>query len=304
MRVDSDEEAAAASTAVGRRTSQIAMTAQLSNALLERAAAKLRHLQRELLDFDASVPEIVTFRVDGRLFSVRREVLLKDPQSVLFLMATEHFRRGGDENRAGDVIDIPCRDPTLFGMLLNLLRGYRDPVPAPYLEACGAEARFYGLESSWASRYPVAAVGPFRPLVGGGRLFSDVVCAAASPFYSTGRHFITFGVTRCEIAAVGVVAEAARLGRAENIGRCEGLALYWSDGRVAHNFGGLLTEKTGCPFAANAVITVELECEDNIVRWSLLGEQPLSVVRLPPQMAFAFAAVLVKSSEVQILRYE
>ncbi|RNF27352.1 uncharacterized protein Tco025E_00422 [Trypanosoma conorhini] len=304
MHADSDEEAAAACTAVEWRASPGATTAHLSSTALGGIATKLRELQRELVSFDEHVPEIVTFRVDGKLFSVHRELLRNDPQSVLFLMTASRFRHNRDGRRVGDVIEIPGRDATLFGMLMNLLRGYRNPIPEDYREVCSAEARFYGLEHSWESRYPVAAAGPFRPLTCSDRLFSDVVCAAASPFYSSGLHFITFAVTRCETLAVGVVAEGARLNWIDSIGRCEGLALYWNDGRVAHNFRGLCTEKSGCAFTAHAVVKVYLDCEENIVRWSLAGGQSVAVVRLPPETSFAFAAVLVRSSEVQILRSE
>ncbi|EKF38269.1 hypothetical protein MOQ_001525 [Trypanosoma cruzi marinkellei] len=304
MRVDSDEEAAAACTAAKWRPPQSATTSSLPNAALGNIATKLRNLREELVSFDESVPDIVTFRVDGKLFSVHREVLRKDPQSVLFLMAATHSRRGSDGSSVSEVIEIPGRNSALFGMLLNLLRGYRNPIPEAYREVCLAEARFYGLEHSWESRYPVAATGPFRPLICSDRLFSDAVCAAASPFYSSGLHFITFGITRCETVGLGVVAEGARLSWIDSIGRCEDLALYWNDGRVAHNFGGLFTEKTGCSFTSNALIKVELDCEENIVRWSLSGEQSVAVVRLPPKTSFAFATVLVRSSEVQILRGE
>ncbi|RNF04018.1 hypothetical protein TraAM80_05468 [Trypanosoma rangeli] len=301
MHVDSDEEAAAACTAGEWRALQTPTTAHLSNTALGNIATKLRDLRQELVSFDERVPEVVTFRVDGKLFSVHRELLRNDPQSVLFLMTESRFRRDGDGRHVSDVIEVPGRDATLFGMLMNLLRGYRNPIPEAYREACAAEAHFYGLDHSWESRYPVAAVGPFRPLTCSDRLFSDVVCAAASPFYSSGLHCITFGMTRCETLAVGVVAEGAPLRWIDSIGRCEGLALYWNDGRVAHNFGGLCTEKTSCAFTANAVVKVNLDCEENIVRWSLGGEQSVAVVRLPPEASFAFAAVLVRSSEVQIL---
>ncbi|ORC84467.1 uncharacterized protein TM35_000441230 [Trypanosoma theileri] len=304
MFIGSDEETPAACTPGNRRTHQNTARTQFSDVSLTKVANKLRGLQRELLEFDSSVPEIVNFCVDGKRFSVQRDVLLKDPQSVLFLMATMHFRQNSGKDHENDMIEIPCRDAVLFGMLLNLLRGYKNPIPEAYHEACCAEARFYGLQQSWESHYPVAAAGPFRPLSCSDRLFSDVVCAAASPFYSSGLHVITFGVVRCDTAAVGVVAEGACLCSMESIGRCEGLALCWNDGRVAHNFGALVAEKTGYAFAPNAVIKVELDCEENIVKWTLSGDQCVAVVRLPPHTSYAFAAVAVKSTEVQILRGE
>ncbi|PBJ76366.1 hypothetical protein BCY84_09118 [Trypanosoma cruzi cruzi] len=304
MHVDSDEEAAAACTAAKWRAPQSATNTNLPNAALGNIVTKLRNLREELVSFDESVPDIVTFRVDGRLFSVHREVLRKDPQSVLFLMAATHFRRYGDGSSLREVIEIPGKNSALFGMLMNLLRGYRNPIPEAYREVCLAEARFYGLEHSWESRYPVAATGPFRPLICSDRLLSDALCAAASPFYSSGLHFITFGISRCETVGVGVGAEGACLSWTDGMGQCEDLALYWNDGRVTHNFGGLFTEKTGCSFTSNALIKVELDCEENIVRWSLSGEQSVAVVHLPPKTSFAFAAVLVGPSEVRILRGE
>ncbi|KAH9600966.1 hypothetical protein LSM04_004190 [Trypanosoma melophagium] len=304
MEMGSDEETPAACTPGNRRPHQNTARTQCSNLSLTKVVNKLSGLQRELLEFDSSVPEIVHFCVDGKRFSVQREALLKDPQSVLFLMVTMHFRQDSGKQHVDDVIEIPCRDAVLFGMLLNLLRGYKNAIPEVYREACCAEARFYGLQQSWESHYPVPAAGPFRPLSCSDRLFSDVVCAAASPFYSSGLHIITFGVSRCDTAAVGVVAEGARLCSMESIGRCEGLALYWNDGRVAHNFGALVAEKMGYTFPLNAVIKIELDCEESIVKWILSEDQCVAVVRLPPHTSYAFAAVAVKSTEVQILRGE
>ncbi|KAF8300158.1 hypothetical protein TcBrA4_0052670 [Trypanosoma cruzi] len=218
-------------------------------------------------------------------------------------MAATHFRRYGDGSSLREVIEIPGKNSALFGMLMNLLRGYRNPIPEAYREVCLAEARFYGLEHSWESRYPVAATGPFaRSFAAIG--FSRMLCAPRRV------RFTPAGFTSSLLGYHAVRRWGGGWG-----GGCmpeldgwhgpvRRLGLYWNDGRVTHNFGGLFTEKTGCSFTSNALIKVELDCEENIVRWSLSGEQSVAVVRLPPKTSFAFAAVLVGPSEVRILRGE
>ncbi|KEG14040.1 hypothetical protein DQ04_00661180 [Trypanosoma grayi] len=304
MHADSDEEAAASFLSGDHKVPFSAGTADPPQSWLAKKTSELSSLQRTLLEFDVGVPVIVNFRVDGKMFSVHRDVLQKDPQSVLFLLAERLFCCGDDRGRGSDVIEIPSRDATLFGMLLNLLRGYRSPVPEAYREACYKEACFYGLQHSWKSRYPVASSGPFHPLPCGNTLFADLVCAAASPFYSSGLHSIMFDVKRCETVAVGVVAEGARLGSANDAINCEGFALFWNDGRVIHNIGRFVLDKASSSYTAGTKIKVALDFEEHIVHWTLPGERTAAVVRLPEGTKFAFVAVVMKASELQVIHGE
>ncbi|AAZ13467.1 uncharacterized protein TEOVI_000763400 [Trypanosoma equiperdum] len=300
MYVDSDEEAAAVSTVVEQVAPYAAAVTPTSNAWSERVVARLRSLQRELCNFNVALPDVVSFRVDGKDFCVRRELLLKDPQSVLFLMAVKHFQQHTADRGVENAIEVPCRNPMLFGMLLNLLRGYKNPIPEAYRDACYAEARFYGLLRSWSSRYAVVVEGPFCPLPCSGRLFSDVVCATAGSYCRRGKYRITFNVLRCDTMAVGVISRDKEKMWADSVDQWEGFALCWNDGRTVHNFGEAVMERTGVTYAANARIRVELDCDEGILSWCFLERQQMSVVRLPP-MSFAFVVVLARSSEVQIV---
>ncbi|KAG8342721.1 hypothetical protein TRVL_06447 [Trypanosoma vivax] len=297
MQADSDEEAAVACSASILQTAPQNVASVISNSSITRFT-QLSHELNKLLEFEATVPDVITFRVDGKLFSVHRSTLLKDPQSVLFVMVERHFR----SRNAGDIVDIPGKDANLFGMLLKVLRGYKNPVPEVYREACETEALFYGLTRSWGLQYPLASMGPFRPLSLGDRLFSDVVCATASPYYATGIHCITFQIERCENMALGVMACGTRLPEAESVRYCEGLALYWSDGHLTRNFGVHTTEVTGCTFRVGKKVRVELNCRERMVKWFLSHEKYVSVTHIPPNTSFAFVALMVKSSEVKIVK--
>nr|CCC92473.1 unnamed protein product [Trypanosoma congolense IL3000] len=300
MHTDSDEEAAAMCTAAARDAFQRAAVPNVSSPYTSHAATELSALRKQLCMFGVAVPDVVNFCVDGKCFSVRRELLLKDPQSVLFLMTEEHFRRRKAGCSVDEFIEIPCRSPLLFGMLLNVLRGYRDPVPEKYREACYAEARFYGLLRSWALRYPLVVDGPFRPLFCGNQLTSDTLFATVGSFCSSGKYTVKLSVVRCDRIGVGVITgDMEKLWMGATM-EWQGFAFYWNDGRMVCNFGSPVAEEIGFVYSNGSQIRVDLDCDEKTVSWALPGKQNVAIARLPTS-CFSFAVAMGKCSELQVV---
>lgn len=140
--------------------------------VLEGVRERLSLACRGLTQLPQSVPEVVTFEVGGRAFSVRRCVLARDPQSLLFALAVEHFSHDGGAARkrrraeqrcdsegwnapaeCRNAIRIPGKSPEVFEKLVNFLRGYKNAIPREWRSVCEEEAVYYGIEKSWSECY-------------------------------------------------------------------------------------------------------------------------------------------------------
>lgn len=287
----------------------------------------LHSSSKALSSLPSTVPEVVPFTVGGTSFAVRRELLLKDPQSLLFTLAAEHYagvpttecgqttkRKGGKRSRehvATDVgsaalkaITIPDRDPMLFRMLLNMLRGYANAIPPEWREACRAEVKFYGLHTSWEARFPSSGPYQFTFPPAGKRLSSELVCGVASRYFASGEHCIDFAIAQAERVAVGVIGEGIDFTTWDVLRQSTGCALYWNDGKVTSNFGVYRLAESGCPFPSPVVIRITLDANENLVRWMLNEDYCVFALRLPPSTAFAFIAVSSRNAQLGIVSPE
>lgn len=146
-------------------------------------------VENSLTRLDSTVPNVIFFKIENRNFAVHKCTLEKDPQSLLFVLANEHFtsqhpqsdevepakKRGKQESNPipssheginylnfpssrhfypSDSIIILNRNPDIFEKLLNFLRGYKSAIPPEWEEQCKAEAYFYGLQRSWNKSFP------------------------------------------------------------------------------------------------------------------------------------------------------
>lgn len=336
--MDSDEEPPAAvanafSTTVARGVSSSVISRPLlpsgvgcrreSDSLAE-LCARLKRRYEGLSRLPPQVPPVVCFCVGGKDFAVSRALLEKDPGSLLFSLARQHFcstssatgaadasargrkrsRDGSDERMTNAVVSIPERNARLFGMLLNLLRGYKNAIPEDWMDSCREEAAYYGLSGLWNSRFHITSSQYyFRNPLHNSKLISDAVLGVASDFFSTGQHHIDFSVSQCDRVAVGMISS--------NVGSSEDLAtpphdgnngaFYWNDGKLSFYLGEPRVVETGLPFPAGAIIRIIFDADERIVRWIVNGEYCVAMERLPAGRQYAFSSIAARSSQVTIV---
>lgn len=305
----SDEEAAGTTTH-DRQDHTLGTSTEMHVSSLLRHHGEMAHSCCDRLKcLHSSVPDVVSFEVGGEVFAMGRPLLEKDPQSLLFVLAERHHmaevERGRRGRRRADVakkrqtspIRIPGRDPAIFRMLLNVLRGYRHAVLSPmWEEACTADVCFYGLRQSWERRYAPSSKYTFFNPLGGSVLSSDLTYGVAGPFFTSGEHVIAFAVPQAEKVAVGVVGESSPAAFDSSL-----KALYWSDGKITTNFDILSTSDSGFPYRPAAVIQVLLDADENIVRWVINEDYCVGMLRLPSDTTFAFCACASGKSQVTIV---
>ncbi|KAG5471531.1 hypothetical protein LSCM1_01625 [Leishmania martiniquensis] len=336
--MDSDEEPPAAAanavpTTVAREASPLviplpglaaAPRCRRESDTLAELCAGLKRRYESLSTLPPPVPPVVGFCVGGKRFALSRALLEKDPSSLLFSLAAQHYCsplpgkvsadasargrkrcRGVDgEMTADSVIAIPGRNARLFGMLLNLLRGYRNAIPEDWIDACRDEATYYGLLGSWNARFHIASSHYyFRNPMHNSKLVSDAVLGVASDFFSTGQHHIDFSVSQCDRVAVGMMSSSP--------GPVEELvtplhdgnngAFYWNDGKLSFYLGEPRVVETGLPYPAGAIVRIIFDADERIVRWIVNGEYCVAMERLPAGRQYAFSAIAARSSQVTIV---
>ncbi|KAG5471864.1 hypothetical protein LSCM4_03424 [Leishmania orientalis] len=336
--MDSDEEPpAAAANAVCTTVARGAPSSVISHPGLPSAlgcsresdslaelCAGLKRRYESLSTLPPQVPPVVCFYVGGRNFALSRALLEKDPGSLLFSLAAQHYcriasatvsanasargrkrcREVDDEIVADSVIAIPGRNARLFGMLLNLLRGYKNAIPEDWTDSCRDEAAYYGLLGSWNTRFHIASSQYyFRNPMHNSKLVSDAVLGVASDFFSTGQHHIDFSVSQCDRVAVGMMSSNA--GSAEELGMPphdgNNGAFYWNDGKLSFYLGEPRVVETGLPYPAGAIIRVIFDADERIVRWIVNGEYCVAMERLPAGRQYAFSSIAARNSQVTIV---
>lgn len=324
-RVDSDDEppAAAAATAVAVHSRPVVLPHGVASATAPRTQhalalvcsresdsltelyVQLKHRYDGLSALPRAVPSVVSFCVGGRAFAVSRALLEKDPGSLLFALTAQHYSGlavAGDAP-CGAVL-IPNRNAQLFGMLLNLLRGYRTAIPEGWMEVCREEAAYYGLLGSWNARFHVAATQYyFRNPMRNSKLASEAVLGVASDFLTAGEHHIDFCVSQCDRVAIGLISSSALTPEEPGTQLHDGHhgAFYWNDGKLSFYLGEPRIVETGFPFPAGAVIRVAFDADERIARWVVNGEYCVAMERLPAGRQYAFSSIAARTSQVTIV---
>lgn len=306
---DSDEEAAAAGTVAMADTPT---TAPMHSLGLLPAIRQMEADCQRWRRLHAGVPPVVPFLVEGKPFAVSREALEKDPQSVLFVLAEEHFPPPPSSRSRKNVKDrktprpsapicIANRDPLLFRMLLNLLRGYGNAIPPLWRDACEVEAVYYGLKHSWEAKFSAPERFRFRTMDLGDSLSADTVCGIASDYYSHGKHVIDLEIVQSERIGVGVISNLTDASSIDRLKEGHGCAMYWNDGKVTGRFSTQTLMESMFPFPSMATVRIVLDADDRSVRWYLAEDCCVAVQRLPREERFAFAVVAARSSQVRII---
>lgn len=339
-RVDSDEEPPAAVTKVaglghdwsvpfGSPTLDTPTTMiGTESRTLDELSGKLKARYEAMISLPSCVPTVVSFCVGGKTFAVMRDLIEKDPGSLLFLLTLHHYTPSSVSHQRssfmqatqcenGTTADAPTLDAAAetailvpekssapFAMLLNLLRGYRNAIPPDWMECCRDEAVYYGLEKSWNARFDVLPEPHyFRNPLHSSKMLSDAVMGVASDFLTAGEHHIDFSVAQCDRVGVGVIStESGSLGElGQQTQDGSNGAFYWNDGKLSFYLGESRMVETGFPFPAGALIRVVFDADARIVRWVVNGEYCVAMERLPPGRKYAFASIASRSSQVTIV---
>lgn len=280
-------------------------------------SAKLQARYAAMVSLPSVVPAVVSFCVGGRPFAVSRGLVEKDPSSLLFVLALQHYAPHCSpqpllspavqprlDDGDADVIALPERSAIPFAMLLNLLRGYRNAIPPEWMDCCREEAAYYGLERSWNARFSVLPTAYyFRNPMRCSKMLSEAVLGVASDFLTTGEHHIDFSVVQCDRVGVGVISTASasleELGPQTQDG--SNGAFYWNDGKLSFYLGEPRMVETGFPFPAGALIRVHFDADARIIRWVVNGEYCVAMERLPAGRYYAFSTIASRSSQVTIV---
>lgn len=311
--MDSDEEAGATSSAREADPS-LGEGSPVFQHQISRVASSLKRTRDALCKFNDDVPAIVTVKVGGQRFSTSRSILEKDPQSLLFILACQFYtthetpaksrtpkRVGAEETKEASCIEIPERDPKLFGMLLNMLRGYDSAIPAEWKEACYKEAMYYGLSTSWHGRFGSRRPYAFQVLTCKRKLLSEALYGVASEYFTSGEHYIDFGVVKWDRVALGVISSDVDIESREDPLDTFGCALYWNDGRISSFFSSLVVFNSNVALNEGRVVRVVLDATENTVRWMWDDLTTIAMLRLPRDKTFAFCTLCWNNSQVNIL---
>ena len=190
------------------------------------------------------MPLVAHFLVGGEPFAIAVETLKREPTSLLFRMAVQHFSRGrcdGEERQEEEVGPIIIdKDPFVFRHLLNLLRGYKlvaidHQLHPTMMEDLRSDAMYYGIMRSFHARFP-----PPRRLVfsgagsldGGRRLSSSSIVSVIQPF----------------LESVGPSSSVKKLEMWVEVGQCDGPAgvLIGVVSRHLSNFASDCTTSRDC----------------------------------------------------------
>lgn len=333
---DSDEEppaAAAHLTILGSsalvpsaavRPDVTALLSGTESQMLDELSHKLSTRYKAMTSLPPCVPAVVSFCVGGKNFALSRTLIEKDPGSLLFMLALEHYapstchscrastdsftgREDAEEGvaeAAGITIALPERSPTVCAMLVNMLRGYRNAIPVEWMDCCKEEAVYYGLESSWNARFhALPEAYYFRNPLHNSKMVSDSMLGVASDFLTSGTHHIDFSVAQCDRVGVGVISTTggglAELGPQAQDG-ING-AFYWNDGKLSLYITEPRMVETGFPFPTGAIIRVIFDADARIIRWMVNGEYCVAIERLPEGQQYAFGSIASRSSQVTIV---
>lgn len=297
-----------------------------------------------LARLSSSVPNVVFFEVENKRFAVHKSTLEKDPQSLLFVLANNHFSSqidSSDDSKLlqkgkkirieskrtasadkeeyalsqfphvnfGSPIKIANRNAEIFRMLLNFLRGYKNAISPEWVEACKAEAHFYGLENSWNRCFQSVSnketSWTFAESNQKDIFRCDALCTMIGEIMERGIHLVELSCYG-DNAAFGVMHRFIK--EADGVGPFfsrPGI-FYCTDGKIrklsdTNNISRVLD------FERNPDKTVEIkmsfDADDGIIRWDrLIGNEWYSVgiQRLTTEQKFSFC--VISSPNAQVFR--
>eukprot|EP00796_Vickermania_ingenoplastis_P009710 gene9710-6806_t len=263
---------------------------------LVRASQQLESKWYTLTHLDHDVPELVSFQVGEKTFTVHRITLEKDPQSLLCALANDHFgslsphikkkrRRSngeGDGEEKDDIIHIPGRNPEIFERLINFVRGYKGSIDSEWRTICEGEVEFYGLQKSWSASFPRGSSRTLRICNGSNfnktTLNSDYICTLIGNKMEKGDYHldlssyggnIGFGVVSCDS------------GEDESFNFCNGI-FYFTDG-VIRSFSDsdklqALMELSKREIEKAIEIRITFDADEFILRWDRLSNPSQKVL--------------------------
>lgn len=289
------------------------------------------------------VPAVIQFNVGGEMFDVAITTLQKFPTSLLFRLACAAHSDppessptilrvcGNNSNSSSSPLappreerahgDVPSntvlrdqrgrifidRDPEVFRLLVNLLRGYKVPVPVPsslvdlFPQLVG-DASYYGVSKALSEALPEATLAQFSgpgSAEGGKALRAGTVVGVATPFFSSGLHCVRFLIERCDgVINIGVISEYVN-DFSVDFCTMPGCAGYAHTGAIHYSFPCLKLDETQIAYDAECVVGVHLDFEKHYVKWTC-NDQVVRILKFtPPKLAVAVA--LRKLSAVRIL---
>lgn len=292
----------------------------------------------------SSVPNVVFFEVENKRFAVHKRTLEKDPQSLLFVLADYHFSSQIDSSDNSKLsykgkrkkvesedtasadkeeltpshfappnfaspIKISNRNPEIFRMLVNFLRGYKNAILPEWVEACKAEAHFYGLENSWNKCFQSVSNKEFSWTFAESNqkdIFRcDALCTMIGEIMERGIHLVELSCYG-DNAAFGVIHRCIKEDNGVGPFFFRPGIFYCTDGKIrklsdTNNMSRVLD------FERNPDKTVEIKMSfdagDGIIRWDkLIGNEWYSVgiQRLTAELKFSFC--VISSPNAQVFR--
>lgn len=286
-------------------------------------AGQLGVIRDSLSELLPVVPELVSFEVEDKIFTVHRRILEKDPQSILFYMANSHFRnninpcseqrkRKRDENIHEEAINqnnpivIAGRSAEVFSRLLNFLRGYKNCISLDWLEICEKEAVFYGLQRSWYSYFPEISrqcLRLFDEPRSTDSLHSDCLCIVIGHEMEYGQQHVDLSCFGDNVG-VGVVRCLPNATNSNSLQFCNGI-FCCSDGKIrscdSDGVQRLLSNERESDKTHE--IRISYDADDAIVRWDRLSSKDpwcIGIRRLSQSGKYRFGIIASQNSRVFI----
>lgn len=298
----SDEDAAGVPSSIGSR----------ARMMMDTVMNELKTQQQQVSILPICVPDVVTYDVDGRVFSLSRQLLEKDPQSLLYVLAEQHYggepkrRRGEcDSSLSGDddkVIRVVGKSADTFERLVNFLRGYKHALMNDWKATCEKDVDFYGLQHSWTSCFEMVpkSFTPFH--MEGTSLHCDHVCATAGEVMRHGTQVLDL-MLYGDYIGVGIIAHTNEASAPD--GMTYGI-LYWTDGAIrTYSEEDNLQRSVGFDKEGNkaAEVRITFDVEESMVRWervSMKGRWCVGLRRAPSGNDYKFGVLASPGSRVFI----
>ena len=265
----------------------------------------LRKRGRSSEEVDAA-NEFIFLNVGGTKFVTTLATLASEPESLLNKWFTDPEHRIPTDEEGNYFID---RDAAIFGIILNLLRGYRVKIEADLVSQLYIDLDYFGLSNLKAalgleSREPLRFMQSSGVSADGRRISSGLIVRLCgdSPM-RTGVHKITFSITQGPFIGIGVVPENF-LGFDSDFGTMHMCAAYYSDGSVRSNFQCQNTTENGQPFEPGDHITVVLNLAQRTLIWLRKDKEVgnVSFRDVNSGIAFRFATVLKSPAVLNIVQ--
>lgn len=292
---------------------------------IDKISDRLGLIRDSLSTLDPAVPELISFKVEEKVFTVHRIVLERDPQSILFCLANNHFRYSSSscdgqkkKRRTEDEIhleeDVNCNTPIVipgrsaevFSRLLNFLRGYKNSVSLDWMDTCEREAIMYGLQRSWYSYFPFVSrhcMRIFDEPRGTDSLHSKCLCVVIGNEMEYGQQHLDLSCFGDNVG-LGVARCLSKASDSTNLKFDYGM-FYCSDGKIrscdSDSVQRLLSNEKDSDKTLE--IRISFDADDSVIRWDRLsskGQWCIGIRRLPRNEKFRFGIIASPNSRVFI----